>query len=181
MINAITFSPIAKVSSPYKEKFAIPRQPGLVSEAKGQLLLLPPYNQESYVRGLEQMTHIWVLFVFDQHLGIEPKALVRPPRLGGNKKIGVFASRSTFRPNPIGLSVLQLEGITCKQAQWSIDVCGLDLLDGTPVLDIKPYIPYADCISEAQSGYAMYAPEPLSITFEASAEQAAYCRTAPLR
>lgn len=104
------------------------------------------------------MSHIWVVFVFHQHIDAPPKPLIRPPRLGGNKKIGVFASRSTYRPNPIGLSVVQLEGITQQQGQWCLQIQGLDLLDGTPVLDIKPYIPYADIIPDANADYASTTP-----------------------
>jgi tRNA-Thr(GGU) m(6)t(6)A37 methyltransferase TsaA len=168
MSDCFSFSPIARVVSPYRQKFAIPRQPGLVTQAKGKLLLLPPWNGEECLRGLTQMSHIWVVFVFHQHIGAEAKALVRPPRLGGNRKVGVFSTRSTFRPNPIGLSVLCLDGMGCEDGQWYLSVSGLDLLHDTPILDIKPYIPYADSIPDAEAGFAREAPSlsVQSVSFE---------------
>jgi len=166
MPQNISLSYIGKVSSPYKEKFAIPRQPGLVSAAKGKITLLGEANMPNIVRGLEQFSHIWVLFVFHgtQQHGWDP--LVRPPRLGGNKKIGVLATRSTFRPNPIGMSVVKLDSICIDDKRKNKDsrsvtlnISGLDLLDQTPVIDIKPYIPYADAHINAQASYAQHIPE----------------------
>ncbi|MFA6931407.1 MAG: tRNA (N6-threonylcarbamoyladenosine(37)-N6)-methyltransferase TrmO [Lentisphaeria bacterium] len=155
-----SFSPVAIVKSCYKAKFGIPRQPGLISEARGSIRLLPPYNQPNTVRGLEDFSHLWVLFVFHDSLRESWKATVRPPRLGGDTRVGVFASRSPFRPCPIGLSVLKLEKIVLGgHGKISLEVSGLDLLDGTPVLDIKPYLPYTDSIPEAKSGFAPQAPD----------------------
>lgn len=151
-------TPIGTVCSPYKEKFAIPRQPGLVSAAKGYIELDSTYATPDSVKSLEQFTHLWVIFVFHETAKQGWKSLVRPPRLGGNKKIGVFATRSTFRPNPIGLSAVKLERIEIHSNRVKLHVSGIDLLDQTPVLDIKPYIPYADAITEASAGFASIPP-----------------------
>jgi len=169
--NQITFNFIGRVNSPYKEKFAIPRQPGLVSAAKGSITLLNAANNEELVRGLEQFSHLWLLFVFHGTQQQGWKALVRPPRLGGNKKLGVLATRSTFRPNPIGMSVVKLDKIEQINKQIIIHISGLDLLDQTPIVDIKPYIPYSDSISDAQAGFAQQAPyQPLSVIFSVQAQ-----------
>jgi tRNA-Thr(GGU) m(6)t(6)A37 methyltransferase TsaA len=159
--NQITFNYIGRVNSPYKEKFAIPRQPGLVSAARGSITFLSTANNEELVRGIEQFSHLWLMFVFHgtQQQGWKP--LVRPPRLGGNKKLGVLATRSTFRPNPIGMSVVKLENVEFSNKQVIINISGLDLLDQTPILDIKPYIPYSDNIDCAQAGFAQVEPEKL--------------------
>lgn len=170
MNNSVHFDIIGKVTSPYKEKFAIPRQPGLVSAAKGKITLIENYNNEELIRGLEQFSHIWVLFVFHatQEQGWKP--LVRPPRLGGNKKIGTLATRSTFRPNPIGMSAVQLEKIE-HNTNIELYISGIDLLDQTPVIDIKPYIPYSDVITHANAGYAQRSPiEQLAVIFSESAK-----------
>jgi tRNA-Thr(GGU) m(6)t(6)A37 methyltransferase TsaA len=157
--NQITFNFIGRVNSPYKEKFAIPRQPGLVSAAKGAIILLNDANNEALVRGIEQFSHLWLLFVFHGTAQQGWKPLVRPPRLGGNKKLGVLATRSTFRPNPIGMSVVKLENIEHQNKQTIINISGLDLLHQTPIIDIKPYIPYSDNIADAQAGFAQQPPE----------------------
>jgi tRNA-Thr(GGU) m(6)t(6)A37 methyltransferase TsaA len=171
------FQPVAIVRSCFKTKFGIPRQPGLISEARGSIELLPPYNQPNAVRGLEDFSHIWVLFVFHDSLREGWKATVRPPRLGGDKRIGVFASRSPFRPCPIGLSVLKLCAVRLGgHGKIALEVEGLDLLDGTPVLDIKPYLPYTDAISDARAGFAPSAPPGAALPVQFSdlaAQQAA--------
>jgi len=164
MIERFEFQAVGRVHSPYKEKFAIPRQPGLVSAARGHIELLGDCNREEILRGIEGFSHVWLSFVFHQAIKEDWKPMVRPPRLGGNKKVGVFASRSPFRPNPIGLSVVKLEGIDeCSRngqaKQWRLNFSGGDLLDGTPILDIKPYIPYADALPEASGGFAETAPD----------------------
>ena len=168
-----TFPAIGVVRSCYRAKFGIPRQPGLVPEAKGKVCLLPPYNQPNTVRGLEDFSHLWLLFVFHEAMRENWKATVRPPRLGGDKRIGVFASRSPFRPAPIGLSVVKLDKVVATSGGrvW-LEVSGLDLLDGTPILDIKPYLPYADIVPEATGGFAPEAPEQgtLQITVSPEAE-----------
>lgn len=158
-VMSFEFKPIGLIRSCYGEKFGIPRQPGLVRSATATLELLPPYNTEEALRGLEEFSHVWILFIFHQSARDEWKATVRPPRLGGNERVGVFASRSNFRPNPIGLSVVELAGIegTC------LKLGGGDFLDGTPVLDIKPYIPYVDRVPGAQGAFASHAPEPVNL------------------
>ncbi len=150
--------PIGIVHSPFQERFGIPRQPLLVPEATARLELLAPYGCSEAVAGLEAFSHLWLTFVFHRcpQEGWRPQ--VRPPRLGGNRRVGVFASRSPFRPNPVGLSVVALEGIVQQRDGVELLLSGIDLLDGTPVLDIKPYIPYVDSIPEARSGYAAEPP-----------------------
>ncbi len=172
-MNDITFTPIGIINSPYKEKFAIPRQPGLVNAAKGSVKLLGDINNSNVVKELNQFSHIWLLFVFHgtQKQGWKP--LVRPPRLGGNKKMGVLATRSTFRPNPIGMSVVKLDGIEVIDDDVTLRISGLDLLDQTPVIDIKPYIPYCDALPYANAGFAQTEPlVSLTVTFSKQAEAA---------
>jgi tRNA-Thr(GGU) m(6)t(6)A37 methyltransferase TsaA len=169
--NTIEFNFIGHVNSPYKEKFAIPRQPGLVSSAKGTITLTGDANNAELVRDLSQFSHIWVLFVFHgtQEQGWKP--LVRPPRLGGNKKIGVLATRSTFRPNPIGMSVVKLDGIDIKEQQVILHISAIDLLDKTPIVDIKPYVPYSDSLPHAIAGFAQTQPSSsLQVTFNEQAQ-----------
>lgn len=160
-MTALTIEPIGYIESPYKEKFAIPRQPGLVAAAKGKILLTGDANQKDMVQGIEQFSHLWVVFNFHATQDQGWKPLVRPPRLGGNEKLGVLATRSTFRPNPIGLSVVKLDSVDTSKNQVTLNISALDLLDGTPVFDIKPYIPYADAIGTANAGYAQHEPENL--------------------
>ncbi|SEO88802.1 tRNA (N6-threonylcarbamoyladenosine(37)-N6)-methyltransferase TrmO [Pseudomonas sp. NFACC39-1] len=148
-------SPIGYVRSCFKEKFAIPRQPQLAPAARGVLELVAPFDQGDAVQGLEQVSHVWLLFLFHQALEDKPRLKVRPPRLGGNKSMGVFATRATHRPNGIGQSVVKLERVEAGRL-W---ISGIDLLDGTPVLDIKPYVPYADIIGSAHNNIASAAPE----------------------
>ncbi|WP_353244399.1 tRNA (N6-threonylcarbamoyladenosine(37)-N6)-methyltransferase TrmO [Providencia sp.] len=157
-MQSFQFETIGHIESPYKEKFAIPRQPGLVPGGAGRLHLHPPFNDANTVRGLTQFSHIWVIFVFHQTIKGGWKPLVRPPRLGGNDKMGVFATRSTFRPNPIGMSLVELKGVSIKNNQAILELGSLDLVDGTPVIDIKPYLPFAEAIPEATAGYAQDAP-----------------------
>jgi len=160
-----TVSPVGIVRSCFKEKFAIPRQPQLAPAARGVLELLPPYDQGEAVAGLEQVSHVWLLFLFHQALEDKPRLKVRPPRLGGNKSMGVFATRATHRPNGIGQSVVRLEGVEPGRLLLS----GIDLLDGTPVLDIKPYVPYADSIAGASNLMASDAPEAIAVQWAQSA------------
>lgn len=165
-INTVTLSPIGIVNSPYKEKFAIPRQPGLVNAAKGTITLLDEINNIDCVRELAQFSHIWLLFIFHGTQAHGWKPLVRPPRLGGNKKIGVLATRSTFRPNPIGMSVVKLDEIGVFEQNVILHISGMDLLDQTPIVDIKPYIPYSDSLPNASAGFAQTTPQlNLSVTF----------------
>ena len=145
---------IAYILTDFDEKFGIPRQSGRVPELIGRIVFLPEYAVKEAVRGIEDFTHLWLIFDFDKAHRDTFTPTVRPPRLGGNKRVGVFASRSPFRPNPIGLSCVKLEKIEKEGNQVKLIVSGADLLDGTPVLDIKPYIPYADAKPNAIGGYA---------------------------
>jgi len=157
--NAITFEIIARVHSPYREKFAAPRQPGLAPAAEGFVEMLPPYDRTEAFKGIEQYSHIWLVFLFDQVPAEKAwQPMVRPPRLGGNKKVGVFATRSPFRPNRIGMSVVKLGGIERRSGKLGLVVTGLDLVDGTPVLDIKPYLPYVDRVPACGAGAFEEAP-----------------------
>ncbi|MCZ4338836.1 tRNA (N6-threonylcarbamoyladenosine(37)-N6)-methyltransferase TrmO [Shewanella colwelliana] len=156
---------VAICRSPYKQKFGIPRQPGLVTAARGYVELQAPFNHIDTVRGLEQYSHIWLLFSFHENLAQGWKTTVRPPRLGGNEKLGVFATRSTFRPNGIGQSVVKLHGIHQRKGKVVLEISAMDLLDGTPILDIKPYIPFSDAISDAQGGIAHEAPILATVRF----------------
>ncbi|MBF7729750.1 tRNA (N6-threonylcarbamoyladenosine(37)-N6)-methyltransferase TrmO [Pseudomonas sp. N040] len=162
-------APVGYLRSCFREKFAIPRQPQLAPAARGVLELLPPFNTGEAVAGLEQVSHVWLLFLFHQALEDKPRLKVRPPRLGGNQSIGVFASRSTHRPNGIGQSVVRLDKVEAARLWLS----GIDLLDGTPVLDIKPYVPYADCVADAHNGIAEAAPATIAVDWQPAAlEQA---------
>lgn len=168
------FEPIGIIHSCFKEKFGIPRQPGLAPAARATLELLPPCDREEALRGLEGFSHLWLIFVFHATAGQGWSPTVRPPRLGGNERVGVFATRSTFRPNPIGLSVVQLERIEREQGKLLLHLRGADLLDGTPVLDIKPYIPYADAIPTAAAERFAHSPNPMQVHFSPEAD--AVCR-----
>lgn len=164
-----TFNAVAIVRSVFKEKFAIPRQSGLAPSAQARIELLPPYNHSDFVDGLEHCSHIWLQFVFHEHWQTAARAKVRPPRLGGNQKLGVFATRSPVRPNAIGLSVVALNAIEVSPAGVSLRVSGVDMVDGTPVLDIKPYVPYADGIADAKNDIAPAAPPTLPVIFSSKA------------
>jgi len=159
--------PVGIIHSCFKEKFGIPRQAGLVESATATLELLPPYNVEEALRGIEEFSHLWIVFAFHESICEKFQPTVRPPRLGGNIRVGVFATRSPFRPNPIGLSVVQLKRVNGT----TLELAGGDFLDGTPVLDIKPYIPYADSIPDAHGSFANTAPEaPNTVSFSEEAE-----------
>ena len=152
--EAYTLHPIAFIHSDYREKFGIPRQSGLVP-AEARITFCPEYAHADAVRGLERFSHIWLLWCFSEHMQAAAHNTVRPPRLGGNERVGVFASRSPFRPNPIGLSCVELLSVEIVPETGPVlTVRGADLLDGTPILDIKPYLRYADCIPEASGGYS---------------------------
>ncbi|MGF6220316.1 tRNA-Thr(GGU) m(6)t(6)A37 methyltransferase TsaA [Pseudomonas sp. F-14 TE3482] len=163
-------SPIGFVRSCFKEKFAIPRQPQLAPAARGVLELVAPFDQGDAVQGLEQVSHVWLLFLFHQALEEKPRLKVRPPRLGGNKSMGVFATRATHRPNGIGQSVVKLDKVEANRL-W---ISGIDLLDGTPILDIKPYVPYADIIDTASNSIASAPPSLIPVQWTDSALQQAH-------
>jgi len=165
------FTPIGTIRSPYREKFSTPRQPGLTSAAKGTIILEPEFSSPEAVRELDGFSHIWLLFLFHHNYQQGWKPTVRPPRLGGNQRVGVFASRSPFRPNPIGLSPVKLLSIACSEGRVTLEVEGADLIDSTPILDIKPYIAYSDAIPDAVSGFANKAPSLLPVEFSPAAQE----------
>jgi tRNA-Thr(GGU) m(6)t(6)A37 methyltransferase TsaA len=147
--------PIGTVRTCFGEKFGIPRQPGLCPSAWGRLVFHDAYRSLEAVRGLDGFSHLWLIFGFHETVNQGWKPTVRPPRLGGNQRVGVFASRSTFRPNGLGLSLVRLEGIDTNSSDApALLLGGVDLLDGTPVYDVKPYLPYAESQPDAASGFA---------------------------
>lgn len=147
------FEPIGTIQSCYREKFGIPRQSGLVHSATARLDFHSPYNREEMARGLEDYSHIWVVFVFHEALSEGWRPMVRPPRLGGQKRVGLYASRSPHRPNPVGMSVVRLNRVVVQDGHFFLELSGVDFLDGTPVIDIKPYVPYSDSIDDATDGF----------------------------
>lgn len=151
---------IARIQSAFPEKFGIPRQSGLVEELSAKIVFEPEYRSPESVRGLEEFSHVWLIWEFSETARDTWSPTVRPPRLGGNQRIGVFATRSPYRPNPIGLSCVKLERVeTDGKLGPVIHVKGADLMDGTPIYDIKPYLPYADCHPDAVGGFAAERPE----------------------
>jgi tRNA-Thr(GGU) m(6)t(6)A37 methyltransferase TsaA len=172
-INPFSVETIGIIHSPFKEKFAIPRQPRIVNEAIGRLKMVAPFDTEEFVRDLSQFSHLWILFMFHQNLEKGWTPTIRPPRLGGNKKVGVFASRSTYRPNGIGMSAVELLDVVKTPQGMELVLGGIDLLDKTPVIDIKPYIPYSDIIQNANGGFAQDAPEnEMTVSFTPAALKA---------
>ncbi|WP_406565612.1 tRNA (N6-threonylcarbamoyladenosine(37)-N6)-methyltransferase TrmO [Halomonas jincaotanensis] len=173
-------TPIGRIESDYPDKFGVPRQPGLAPAARARLILTAPFDDPLAVRGLEAFSHLWLTFVF--HLSPETRdserwsPLVRPPRLGGNAKLGVFATRSTHRPNRLGLSLVELTGIDTGGGV-TLHLVGGDLVSGTPVLDIKPYLPWAEALPEARAGFAPEAPAILPVSFSPEAEATLASRT----
>ncbi len=157
--SSITIEPIGIVHSPFKEKFGIPRQASLIQSCSAHIELFKPFYSPDSVKGLEEFSDIWLIFGFHQNNNDSWRPLVRPPRLGGNKKIGVFASRSPFRPNSLGLSRVELREVVIKNNQASLIISCPDIVDGTPIYDIKPYIHYADSNNEALCGFAQEEPE----------------------
>lgn len=145
---------IARIHTDFSSKFGIPRQSGLVKELKGSIIFEKKYRSPEAVRGLEEFSHIWLLWQFSEVVGREWSPTVRPPKLGGNTRMGVFATRSPFRPNPIGLSCVALERVELSRELGPVlYIAGADLMEGTPIYDIKPYLPYADCHPEAAGGF----------------------------
>ncbi len=147
-------TPIAYVQSDFVEKFGIPRQSGRAPALTAKIIFTPAFRSPDFFRGLEGFSHVWLIFDFSATREKGYSATVRPPRLGGNERVGVFASRSPFRPNHLGLSVVRLISVTVTEQETALIVSGADLLNGTPVFDVKPYLPFADCIPNAQGGYA---------------------------
>jgi len=169
----ITIKPIGIIHSCYTEKFGVPRQPGLVKSATARLELLEPYNRAEMVKGLEAFSHIWIHFLFHETVSEGWKATIRPPFLGGKKRVGIFASRSPHRPNHLGMSVVRLSGIVIQGKKVILELAGIDLLDQTPVVDIKPYVPYSDRIDSATGGFTS-SPAIHNVSFNAGAEE--FCR-----
>ncbi|EKU97248.1 putative methyltransferase, YaeB/AF_0241 family [Leptolyngbya sp. PCC 7375] len=155
MVAEVTFTPIAYIQSCYPDRFGIPRQAGLVESAYADIVFEATEENKLALRGIEAFSHLWVLFTFhgQSYGGFKP--LVRPPRLGGNKSVGVYATRSPNRPNAIGMSAVKLLGMTEKKRKLRLQVQGGDFLDGTPVIDVKPYVPYADAIPTAEGAWTV--------------------------
>ena len=145
---------IAHIHNDFKSKFGVPRQSGLVQDVISTIVFEPEFRDSTALRGIEQFSHLWIIWQFSEAVRDEWSPTVRPPRLGGNKRMGVFATRSPFRPNAIGLSSVKLEGIEQTSQGTVLLVSGADLMNGTPILDIKPYLPFTDCHTDATGGYA---------------------------
>ncbi|MFR1052859.1 MAG: tRNA (N6-threonylcarbamoyladenosine(37)-N6)-methyltransferase TrmO [Oscillospiraceae bacterium] len=155
MREEMTFRTVARMRSDFPSKFGIPRQSGLVTELNSAIVFEPEFRNPDALRGIEGFSHLWLIWEFSAAVRKEWSPTVRPPRLGGNTRVGVFATRSPFRPNPLGLSCVKLEGVELNTPEGPVlHVSGADLMDGTPIFDIKPYVPYADCHPEAKEGFA---------------------------
>ena len=153
--DEITFKVIARIRSDFPDKFGIPRQSGLLKNLRSTIVFEPEFKNADALRGLEGFSHLWLLWIFSENVRDTWKPTVRPPRLGGNTRLGVFATRSSFRPNPLAMSCVKIEKINLTgENAPSIMVSGADLMDGTPIVDIKPYLPYADSVPEATGGFA---------------------------
>ena len=144
---------IARIRNPYDSKFGVPRQSGLVGQVISTIVFEPEYRYAEALRGIEEYSHLWLIWSFDKAEREGWSPTVRPPRLGGNQRVGVFATRSPYRPNAIGLSCVKLEGVEKGSEGTVLKVSGADLMNGTPIYDIKPYLPYADCHPEANGGF----------------------------
>lgn len=148
-------TPIARIQSDFSSKFGIPRQSGLIDDLKARIVFEPPFRDASALRGLDGFSHIWMIWQFSESVLEGWSPTVKPPRLGGNRRMGVFATRSPFRPNPLGLSCVKLERIEWSTPEGPVlHIAGADLLDGTPIYDIKPYLPHTDCHPEAIGGFS---------------------------
>ena len=168
----MTISPIAHFHSPLTSKFGIPRQSGIADSLHGTIVFTPEYRNADALRGLEGFDFLWILWGFSENIHSAKHATVRPPRLGGNTRIGVFATRSPFRPNNIGLSSVRIADIQIATPDGPvIEVVGADLMDGTPIYDIKPYIPYADCHPEASGGFAPDSGVRLTVEYAAGMQE----------
>ena len=166
--------PIGFLRTCFGEKFAVPRQPGLCPSAWGSLEFIPKYRSAEAVRGLTGFSHVWLVFGFHKTAGKGWHPTFRPPRLGGNDRVGVFASRSTYRPNGLGLSLVRLDGIGMEREDGMdppvLHFSGVDLVDGTPVYDVKPYLPYAEALPDAAEGYAAAPLERVEVKLDESAK-----------
>ena len=172
MSGAQTLRAVARIRTDFPEKFGIPRQAGIVEELEGRIVFEPEFRDPEALRGIEGFSHLWLIWQFSEALRESWSPTVRPPRLGGNVRMGVFATRSPFRPNPLGLSCVRLLGVERDPVLGPVlRVAGADLMDGTPIYDIKPYLPYADAHPEARGGFA---PDPgarLRVSFAPGTEE----------
>ncbi len=167
----LSIKPIGTIHSCYREKFGIPRQPGLVKSARGSIELLPPCDREEMFKELERFSHIWVQFLFHEAVPDGWRPTVRPPWLGGQKRVGLFASRTPHRPNFLGLSVVRYHGLRREKGSLYLDISEQDLLHGTPVFDLKPYVPYSDAVPDASSGFAHFSTRKVAVAFSREAEE----------
>ncbi len=162
----ILIRPVGRVLTPFDEKFSAPRQSALLRHDRSEIVFFPPYDRAEAFDGIDGFSHLWVIFLFDR---IPPgeafRPAVRPPRLGGNERRGVFATRSPFRPGRLGLSAVRLAGVVRKNGRVSLRITGADMVSGTPVVDVKPYVAFADAVPEAASGYAADPPAAGRVTF----------------
>ncbi len=166
MRGEMAFRTVARMRSDFPSKFGIPRQSGLVTELNSTIVFEPEFRNPDALRGIEGFSHLWLIWEFSAAVRKEWSPTVRPPRLGGNTRVGVFATRSPFRPNPLGLSCVKLEGVELNTPEGPVlHVSGADLMDGTPIFDIKPYVPYADCHPEAKEGFAPAPIRQLEVSF----------------
>ena len=162
----LTIKPIARIRTEFPTKFGIPRQSGVVKELKGRIVFEPEYRNEDMLRGIEGFTHLWLIWMFSENVRSKWTPTVRPPILGGNTRIGVLATRSPFRPNPLGLSCVELAGVERRADEGTVLlVRGADLMDGTPIFDIKPYLAYVDSHPEATEGFRTVGWSMLSVDF----------------
>ncbi len=172
MSEGFVIRPVARLYSDLPEKFGLPRQAGIVEALEGRVVFEPEYRNPDALRGIEDFSHLWLIWQFSQALRSEFSPTVRPPRLGGNERVGVFASRSPFRPNSLGLSCVRLLRVEQDEKLGMVLIVGgADLADGTPIFDIKPYIPYADCRPDALSGFAPDSGRTLAVTFLPGTEE----------
>lgn len=166
-MSDLVFTPVAHIRTDFPTKFGVPRQSGRTA-LEARVVFEPPYRDANALRGLAAFSHLWLVWVFSDSLGAGWSPTVRPPRLGGNRRMGVFATRSPFRPNPIGLSAVRLLRVETTPDGPVLVVAGADMRDGTPILDVKPYLPYADCLPEATGGWTDLIPrKPLEVVFPA--------------
>ena len=156
-VEPLVLRPVATLRTPFMEKFGVPRQSGLVPEAEGRVVFAPEFAREEFVRGLEAFSHVWLITQFHHNPRWSGTATVQPPRLGGNERVGVFASRSPNRPNPLGLSLVRLIAIESSPS-LALSVAGIDAVDGTPVFDVKPYLPWCEAPADARADWAQAAP-----------------------
>ncbi|MGJ8671964.1 tRNA (N6-threonylcarbamoyladenosine(37)-N6)-methyltransferase TrmO [Rubritalea sp.] len=167
MIGDMEIEPIARVETCYVEKFGVPRQPGLVKQSWGRIIFEDSYRGENFIRGIDGFSHLWLVFHFHLSMHQKGKGTVRPPRLGGNERMGVFATRSPFRPNNLGLSVVELVHVNLDHPEGPVlEIRGADLVSGTPIIDIKPYIPFCDSVAGAVGGFVDGAPPKLIVEWE---------------